>query len=79
MLQTIGNRIEENKSLIKRYDEKKMEYWQYYIRSRVGYVQRLEINQAIQQRLTFYYFNTLNETMQVGCKEFDRQIKSIKL
>jgi hypothetical protein len=66
MLQTIGNRIEENKKSIQLYDEKKMDDWLYFVRSRISYVQRLETNQAIEYRLTLYYINTLNEASQVG-------------
>jgi hypothetical protein len=66
MLQTIGNRIEENKRSLKLYDGNKMDHWLYFIRTRISYVQRLEINQAIEYRLTMYYINTLNEASQVG-------------
>ena len=69
MLQTIGNRIEDNKRSIERYDANQMDYWQYYIYTRISYVQRLETNQAIEYRLTLYYINTLNAASQEGRKQ----------
>jgi hypothetical protein len=69
MLQTIGNRIEENKKSIQLYDANQMDYWQYYIYTRISYVQRLETNQAIQKRLALYYIGTLNAASQEGRKQ----------
>jgi hypothetical protein len=62
MLQTIGNRIEENKRYIKLHESGGASS---YI-PKGFFQQRLEKNTAIQYRLTLYYINTLNEASQVG-------------
>ena len=62
MLQTIGNKIENNKRQIELHNEG-TGHW-FYTRSM--YEQQLEKNTAIQYRLTLYYINTLNEASQVG-------------
>jgi hypothetical protein len=63
MLQTIGNRIEDNKRSIKL--RKGNEYAWFNIELNF-FEKQLEKNTAIQYRLTLYYINTLNEATQVG-------------
>ena len=77
MLQTIGNRIEENKRSLKLYDENKMDHWLYFIRTRISYVQRLETNQAIQKRLACYYLKTFNNLHDNVVKEANKFINKI--
>ena len=77
MLQTIGNRIEENKRSLKLYDENKMDHWLYFIRTRISYVQRLETDEAIQLRLASYYLRTFNKLHDNVIKESNKFINKI--
>ena len=62
MLQTIGNRIEENKRSIKLHESGGASWFI----PKGFFQQQLTKNTAIQYRLTLYYINTLNEASQVG-------------
>ena len=72
MLQKIGNRIEENKRSIKLWESRDS----FPLTNKKWFIERLEINEKIRERLAFYYFDILNKTMQQGCREFKRQLET---
>jgi hypothetical protein len=65
MLQTVTNRIEDNKKSIKIHDGGSG-HWIY---TRQFFEENLKKNVAIQYRLALYYVNVLNSASQEGCKQ----------
>jgi hypothetical protein len=65
MIQTVTNRIEDNKRSIKLHDGGSG-HWIY---TRSFFEENLKKNVAIQYRLALYYVNVLNSTSQEGCKQ----------